>query len=241
MTRHAVPFCRGRLRGWGVTVNRWVMLLGRSVRRVTPTEVWPGLLFLRFGTRSRLLREFGYARSLKLKVPLNDRGEPLPWMPYCLSALLDERLGPTLKALEFGAGYSTLFLMRRVARVVSVEHNARWAAELRGRIGANVTILDAPATPSEAYLEAVAGVDERYDVIVVDGLHRIECFQWAVDHLTPPGVIVLDDSDRIQYQELFGCGRKAGFKALHLQSHKPCSVGLHRSTIFYRCDNCLGI
>src|SRR3954452_3854394 len=66
--------------------------------------------------------------------PLRDA---VPWMPYRVIEALDRWLAPSMSVFEFGSGGSTLFFARRVRRVVTVEHDAQWAAlvqaELRAR------------------------------------------------------------------------------------------------------------
>lgn len=216
----------------------------KSVRRVLyrllPSRLLLPWLFLLAGRkRSKLLREFGYARSVRLMLPVTERDEPLPWIPYCAVLLLMERLQPDLKVLEFGAGYSTMFFMERVASVLSIEHHPQWIARLRGQLAPNVTLVEAsPATP-EAYTAHIASSPERFDLILVDGIHRVECFRLALDRLTPRGVLILDDSDRAAYSSVFPLAKTAGLRALNLQGHKAGSIGLYRSTLFYRDGNCL--
>jgi hypothetical protein len=69
----------------------------------------------------------------------------------------------------------------------------------------------------------------------------VECFRRSLSHLNERGVIVLDDSNRERYAEIFPMAEQAGFRALGLVGHKPASLELHRATIFYRAENCLRI
>jgi hypothetical protein len=186
-----------------------------------------------------LLDGYGYSRSLRLRLPVDADNSPLPWLPYCVVTLLAERIGGDLRLLEFGAGYSTLFFMSRVMSVTSIEHDPEWANELRHRALAHVNIVTADSVSPDGYCAHVKASPERYDLILVDGIHRNECFQLALDRLTPRGVVILDDSARAEYGGLAKLAASKGLNALRLQGHKAASAGLHWTTIFYRAENCL--
>jgi hypothetical protein len=200
----------------------------------------PWILFWK-GPRAELARRWGWARSLRDKRALDEDGAPLPWMPYCVTSLLAERLTRDHAVLELGAGSSTLFFMARVGRVVSIEHDPHWLDWTRARAAEHVEVVAAPRAPAAAYCAAIAGRGERFDLIVVDGIHRNEAFIAGLERLTPRGVILLDDSQRRAYAPALAAGAAAGFRHLHLEGHKPMSVHLHRATLFYRDGNCLGI
>ena len=103
---------------------------------------------------------------------------------YAASALLAERLQPDHVVLELGSGYSTLFLMRRVRRVVSLEHDRGWLEWTRIRADDNVELVHASPEPVAAYLAPLAALTERFDVVMVDGVHRNEAFEAALPLLT---------------------------------------------------------
>ena len=112
---------------------------------------------------------------------------------------------------------------------------------MRERIPKNAKLVPTQRDPAAAYCAPLAGVDECFDVILVDGRHRNEAFEKALDYLTPSGVILLDDSHRPGYAPAFTAADAAGLKHLHLEGHKPKSVDLCRTTLFYRDRNCFGI
>ena len=216
-----------RVRGW---ISRFVPL-----RLVLP---W---IFFWKGPRRALAHHYGWARTLRDKVSQDAAGQPLPWISYSAIGLLSERLSSSHTVLEFGAGYSTLFFGERARRVVSIEHDAGWIAWVRERIPRNVELVPTQRGPAAVYCAPLAGLDESFDVILVDGRHRNETLEKALDHLNPKGVILLDDSHRPCYAPAFATAHAAGLKHLHLEGHKPMSVDLYRTTLFYRSENCLDI
>jgi SAM-dependent methyltransferase len=213
----------------------------RRLYRLLPLRLLPGWLLFTKGRRAQLASARGWARSLGTREPVDEHGEPLPWIPYAAVALLEERLRPDFSVLELGAGYSTLFFMRRVARVTSLEHDEGWRAWIAERAAPNVVLRATRADPADAYLAPLAGSAEKYDLIFVDGVHRNEAVAAALRLVTERGVILLDDSQRPLYAPALAAAAAAGFRHLHLEGHKAASVNLYRTTVFYRDGNCLGI
>jgi precorrin-6B methylase 2 len=219
-------------------VNRRLRSLLAPLVPVRLALAW--ILFWK-GQRSGLARRWGWARSLRDKTALDEDGAPIPWMPYAAISLLAERLTRDHTVLELGAGSSTLFFQARAGRVVSIEHDPDWLDWTRARAAGHVEVVAVPRDPAEVYCAAISGRGERFDLIVVDGVHRNQAFAAGLERLGPRGVILLDDSQRRAYGPALAAGAAAGFRHLHLEGHKPMSVHLHRATLFYRDGNCLGI
>ena len=58
-----------------------------------------------------------------------------PWVTFPATRWLERALNPGMVAFEWGSGGSTLFISRRVARLISVEHEREWFEVVRGAIG----------------------------------------------------------------------------------------------------------
>ena len=100
------------------------------------------------------------------------------------------------KIFEYGCGNSSLFWAARAESVTSIEDNPEWFAKWEkefDRANLDVRWRD----EGEAYEQAVFEDGCRYDVIVVDGKRRAECAVAAVKALAAGGMVILDDSDRI--------------------------------------------
>ncbi|MDX9911771.1 MAG: class I SAM-dependent methyltransferase [Phycisphaerales bacterium] len=125
------------------------------------------------------------------------------------------------RMLEWGSGGSTLWFGERLprgAKMVSVEHHAQWADEVRDWVAhlenvelrfrpsngperANATIEEEDARGLEEYVRATRGEDEKFDVILVDGVARCVCMERARELLAPGGTIFLHDAQRDWYDE----------------------------------------
>lgn len=124
---------------------------------------------------------------------------------------LSQRIRSHLRAFEWGGGWSTVWLGARCLSVVSVEHDAEWHQEVKGRLSkhglTNVKLLHIPQEQGDHdYADYVAKIlwypDEHFDIVCVDGRNRAECIKNAMTKLTQPGgMLVVDDYPRAQYQE----------------------------------------
>lgn len=150
----------------------------------------------------------------------------VPWWTYPAIDLVERHLaalGGTARVFEYGSGASTVWLARRSAEVISVEHDADFAAVLRSVLaesdlpGAVRLIEVSPVentttvVPSQRrgergrdYADYVASIDQtdgEFDLVVVDGRARVACMEAAVRRLAPGGLIIFDDSQRPRYRE----------------------------------------
>lgn len=166
-----------------------------------------------------------WARSLTAIYDIDELDRlDLPWWTLAAVREVDRFLSErgTAQVFEWGSGASTLWLARRAARVVSIEHDAPWYDEMTTRVAAldNVDLRFCPPDPPEsrderylsekpqwkgrsfsAYVRAIDETDTRYDLIVIDGRARAACLEAARDRLAPGGCIVFDNSGRKRYRQ----------------------------------------
>jgi len=115
-----------------------------------------------------------------------------PWMSAKATKFLESILTARTSMLEIGAGGSTIWLAKRVKKLVSLEHHIEWhkavSKELMKRRITNTTlILD------RYYAEHLDVLEEKFNVILVDGYERGKCLIRASKMLKPGGYIILDD------------------------------------------------
>ncbi|MGB8022297.1 MAG: class I SAM-dependent methyltransferase [Candidatus Nanopelagicales bacterium] len=175
-----------------------------------------------------------WARSLLAVYDIGDLSAlDVPWWTFESAALVDAFLRGRRDArvFEWGSGASTVWLARRSASVVAVEHDERWAGEVRARLpeGAPVDLRVVPAEEAaagaagearsskpgateldfRAYVDVIDEVGGTFDVIVIDGRARQACLASAVDHLAPDGIIVFDNVERARYRQAIAAIRPA--------------------------------
>jgi len=158
-----------------------------------------------------------------------------PWINAGAVRWLARHLRPDMVGFEWGAGRGTAFLAKRVARLTSVEHKAKWrrrVAELLARERlTNVDLLfvppgDDPGRPDDrpdlwrqtghvhrkpefcAYADAILDFPEAsLDFVCIDGRARVECAYNALGRVRPGGFVLLDNSEWEKYAPIFAAAR----------------------------------
>jgi predicted O-methyltransferase YrrM len=147
----------------------------------------------------------------------------VPWWTFDSAAIVDAFLAGRrgARAFEWGSGASTLWLARRSAGVVAVEHDEAWARVVRELLPADAAVdlravVPAPATgvPGEArsakpgwtgldfraYVDVIDEVAGPFDVVVVDGRAREACLPRALANVADDGIVVVDNVERSRYR-----------------------------------------
>ncbi|WHI51582.1 hypothetical protein P3339_01755 [Microbulbifer sp. MLAF003] len=191
--------------------------------------------------KSSYLRVTGWLESFKRGYPCDVDGNALPWMNYPVIHFLKERLSKDINVFEFGSGFSTLFYAERVSSIQSVEDNPKWFETMAKQLPDNAKVILQEADEDGEYCRSINKFEQNFQLVVVDGRDRVNCFKQSLSRLTGDGVILLDDSSRSKYSPAIDLGKSAGFKVLHFEGIKPTTTGLHRTSLFYRSENCLGL
>lgn len=187
------------------------------------------------------LANIGWFTSFDNQQALDRDGEPLPWVTYSFIDFIKTRLNKDLTIFEYGSGSSTLFYAKRVKKVVSVEHDEAWYNKIINSKPENAKMIFSKLERGGEYSKKAATIGEQFDIIIVDGRDRVNCCMNSVKALTPAGVIVLDDSERKDYEKACLFLKDAGFKELSFTGISPGLFYLKATSVFYKAENCLGI
>ena len=103
----------------------------------------------------------------------------------------------------------------------------------------NIQLLT--AGDDEEYETAPIALNKKFELIVIDGIRRLECANCAFDLLSEDGCILFDDTQVSDHNEVFEIMKQSGFKALRISGAKPIQNDRSEATIFYRPNNILGI
>ncbi|MEQ1749206.1 MAG: hypothetical protein ABL974_07265 [Prosthecobacter sp.] len=169
----------------------------------------------------------GWFQSAKRSRPLDSQGRPLPWLTYPALAWLDQLDLSQCRIFEYGAGWGTLHWAWRALAVTAVERSPAWIDELRPKLPAHVT-LHGPMDGTE-YIEC-ARKDGPWDVVIVDGSHRLECARVAVEVLVPGGLILLDNAD--WFTDAADFLRSQGLTQVDFQGFGPCNPYTWTTSVF---------
>lgn len=134
-----------------------------------------------------------------------------PWIHTNVTNILKKTIKKDTKILEFGSGFSTLFFQNYSNNVISIEHNRSWYNKILPKINNNTKYIlkeedyiSKPSYDSIFYscnsLNELLNIeipDEYFDIILVDGINRVNCVLASYKKLKRKGILILDDSNRI--------------------------------------------
>lgn len=140
--------------------------------------------------------EYAIDQTMDEKICIDRDGNPIPWYTYPAIEYLSQLDYSDKKVFEFGCANSSLFWAKRAKQVISIEDNPSWFEKWTSEFkepNLDIRWRD----EGEGYYNAIFEDNEQYDVIIVDGKRRADCARTALEKMAPNGMIILDDSDRI--------------------------------------------
>ncbi len=190
-----------------------------------------------YSLQHEYLREVGWIRSWSAGGPVDREGAPLPWLAYPVISFLDKRMNHEMEIFEYGSGFSTIWLAKRVKQITSCENDAQWHAKATDMLEPFDNAAVQLQESKEDYVAVISNYTHQFDVIIIDGRWRNECAQNCLPALTARGVIIFDNSDREQYQPGLDFLANAGFKRIDFVGPAPLAHHASQTSVFYRTEN----
>ncbi|TWR30347.1 FkbM family methyltransferase [Mucilaginibacter pallidiroseus] len=187
------------------------------------------------------LTDIGWFNAFDSKSPVDEQGNPIPWVTYSFIDFIKTRISKEHAIFEFGSGNSTLFYAKYAGIVVSVEHDKEWYEKISATKPDNSEMIYTELVRGGEYCQVPVKLQEKFDVIIVDGRDRVNCCIQAVNALSDNGVVVLDDSERADYKDGIEFLVAHGFKELPFSGISPGLFYRKSTSVFYKPNNCLGI
>jgi hypothetical protein len=158
-------------------------------------------------------------------------GDQVPWVNFWAREWLESYLKPEMTVFEYGSGGSTVFVARRVRKLISVEHDPQWyravveALAGHGILNCEYELVEPEPIPSgempqygcrsytstteryrgltfEPYVRRIdRRTDDSLDLVLVDGRARASCVAQAMPKIRPGGYLMLDDAERPFYRD----------------------------------------
>lgn len=184
------------------------------------------------------LHQWQWSKSSRIEFPLTDvDGNYLPWFTFPLTAFLSTRIVAGTRVLEMGAGSSTLWFLSMGCQLYTLEHDESWTQKVSSQVK-NTLIIQ---TISYWAMDAAEFPSGPFDIIVVDGRKRVLCVEKTLSSLGPDGVVILDDSERLKYQQARQFLYDNGFRELEFHGLRHQSTLSSCTSLFYRTNNCLNV
>jgi len=179
----------------------------------------------------------GHFRASIVHRSIDKTGAPILWMTYPVVHFLEGKDFTGRRVLEWGSGQSTLWWSTRAKQVVSFEADPAWFNFVRARAPANVTL--------HLVKENLGGLpadllQDKFDVIIVDGLDRVACAEASIDLLTSDGAMILDDAEQTWSAEgyrILDLMTRQGLQRIDFFGHAPAVIRRHCTSLFFR-DRC---
>ena len=187
------------------------------------------------------LKDDGWFRSFAEEAPVDVEGTPLPWLTYPAIEFIKKRNNKDLSVFEYGCGGSTLWWAARVREVVSVEHDEKWYKNIASKVPDNVFISHIELEYGGNYSKKIAEFNNKFDIVVIDGRDRVNCAFHCLDALKPDGVIIWDNSDRLEYRDGYTFLLEHGFNKIEFVGMCPVVNFKTETAVFYRQNNIFNV
>jgi hypothetical protein len=139
--------------------------------------------------------DFLYSLATAARRQVTGRLPEVPWIPRPALRYLREHVRDAV-VFEYSMGMSTLWYARQAARVHAVEHDPGWYQNVRGLVAGIPNVKLALESDSERYVSAIERAGEPgFDIVSIDGIHRLACAQRVLPFLRPSGLLVVDNTD----------------------------------------------
>jgi len=122
------------------------------------------------------------------------------WMSIEERNLISKYLHYDKIMLEWGSGGSTLFFSKYVKKYISIEHDEEWFKKIQGSnaemhlVKNNMTRTE-PTQPEQFrdYIDYVDVLNEKYDLVLIDGRARPHCAKKVIPYLKDDAVVFVHD------------------------------------------------
>lgn len=135
----------------------------------------------------------------------------IPWMHKNSIKHIEEycKNSDNVVLAEFGSGNSTIYYETKASYVYSVEHNTQWYNKIKPQLtnnNTNYTLKEQNYVSKQPIDNKFYGVNDIHeiwsdisniDIVIIDGINRVNCFYGVVEMVKLGGLIILDDCNRI--------------------------------------------
>lgn len=122
-------------------------------------------------------------------VYFDSKGVRMPWYTLPCLEWMDKLDFKLLDVFEYGLGHSTEWFLSRGAGCCGVESSIDWA-----RQGFKLF------QDKEAYTKSILSEKLDFDIIVIDGIHRDDCTEFALQKLKKGGYLICDNFEQPSVQ-----------------------------------------
>ncbi|QOY85092.1 O-methyltransferase [Paludibaculum fermentans] len=116
-----------------------------------------------------------------------------PWITSDAFRFLKKQVRPGMRVFEWGSGMSTLWYDQQGFEVHAVEDNAQWADIVRKKLRRGSLYH----LSGQDYVQKIGAFEKDYfDIITVDGRHRLACYRQLLERRRPGLIAIIDNTDK---------------------------------------------
>ncbi|MFZ9470180.1 MAG: hypothetical protein ACO26G_03920 [Rickettsiales bacterium] len=192
-----------------------------------------------------------WINSSKIGFSVDENFNAIPWYSFEAIEFLKLHLKSEHKVFEFGSGSSTIFYNNNCSKVVAIESNKSWFEIICEKIQGKVNSCNNHfiAKNSEIFLleNAIDNVDYenfandyskknniKFDFIVIDSLKRHLCTLQSLDSLKSGGYLILDDSERSNYQKTIDFLENNNYEHIVFSGIAPAQLKIKNTSFFLK-------
>jgi predicted O-methyltransferase YrrM len=146
-----------------------------------------------------------------------------------------------MRVFEFGSGNSTLWFSTRVESIVSIENDIDFYLRMLNKFKSIDNVLYELGKLNDNYNQKVLAYENEFDIVIIDGRERVQCVKNSIKALKKDGIIIFDNSDRIEYEEAYYFLTEHKFKKIDFRGIGAIGHTEWQTTIYYRDYNCFEI
>ena len=186
-----------------------------------------------------------YRNSLISGLSSDENNDYIPWFSLNAVKFLKNNFNNNWRILEYGSGASTLFFLKNnISHLISIESNQFWYDFLAHKIAKtycskqisdHIFIMVNNAMNDENYEKLAKNLAKSYgkfDVIIIDSLKRYKCAINSVSAIKDDGMIILDDSERDNYDKIFSFLKDRGLTPIDFFGYAAGGFRIKNTTIF---------
>jgi hypothetical protein len=174
----------------------------------------------------------GWIKSMEESRPVARDGTALPWLNYAAIDFIGTKLNKSMSVYEWGSGFSTLWMAQHVGKICTVEDDNNWYGEIKPKLPENASIRF--AENGDQYVNSILDTEGKFDVVQIDGSHRVECAKICVDKVKDDGFIIFDNSDEEKFDEAMLYLESKGFYRIDFLGLIPSYAYKNCTSIFFR-------
>jgi len=178
-----------------------------------------------------------WVNSLMSGLSLDENNKEIPWFTYKAIKFLKGFVNKELEVFEYGSGSSTLFFAHNCKNVTSIETNKMWKNIIEEKLRNNNLVnskiyLMVDGLENQNYENFLKNSGDKFDIIIIDSIKRYKCSINIINSLKKGGIIILDDSERWNYEKIFDHYKDLGLHRLDFEGISPGQLRIKNCTIF---------